>query len=221
MGNGRGGSSPGNFMGIGSNPHHRLKGGQMNTYIYALCLLFCEYENICGGIWSSQEILFIRAIMWITSLLFIFSRKASYLTASLDLIIITFSMKRPYLALLCPSFFLPWLYTPPCIREGQGKGRSWNTRVSMGLSAVLPTPPHPRSLSALLCPPFKETNRLLEGHFFLVYLKHLRFSLKIQIIFESIYGTSLTVAVFYFSWAQEFFFPFKTLRQNISQRGKK
>ena len=52
------------------------------------------------------------------------SGKSSYLTASLDLIFISFSMISPYLGHLGLSSFSPWLNLPLIIRRGQRKGTS-------------------------------------------------------------------------------------------------
>ena len=77
-----------------------------------------------GNLKFSENAAYQRNSVTFIFIIILSSGKSSYLTAILDLIFISFSMKSPYLAHLGLSSFSPWLNLPLIIKEGQRNGRS-------------------------------------------------------------------------------------------------
>lgn len=78
-------------------------------YLY----IFWIWKHWWGEIWSSENIPLSENHGLNTLAVPLSFGKPSYPMASLDLTFISFSVKRPYLALQNLSSFPPWLYPPP------------------------------------------------------------------------------------------------------------
>ena len=77
-----------------------------------------------GNLKFSENVTYQRKYVTFIFIITLSSGKPSYLTATLDLIFISFSVKSPYLAHLGLSSCSPWLNLPLILRQGQRKGRS-------------------------------------------------------------------------------------------------